>query len=101
MDRRRLIVIASMPLLLVIVYLGGLFGQINASYRNWMDQGGMSGNAVMDRINLDPFFCFGNAFTPDGLKGVLFVIVVAVAILVLVKLHNRFGSNDFDDRKRV
>ena len=87
-----------MPLLLVVIYLGGLFGQINSSYRDWMDQGGMSGDAMMGRIDIGPLYCFGNAFTTDGLKGILFVLVAAAAILVLLKLHNRFGSKDFDDR---
>lgn len=80
------------------IYLGGLFGQVYANYQNWLAVDGMSGDAVMEAIRLSPLFCIPYAFTIDGLKGLLFVVVVAGGITAYVKIHDKFTGKDFDDR---
>lgn len=85
----------------VALYLGGLFGQLYAGYIVWQDAGGLTGEALMGPIDLSPLFCIPYAFTANGLKGVLFVIVVASGITVYVKIHDRFSSKNFDDRNFV
>ena len=79
-------------------YLGGLLGQLNSGYQKWLAADGLSGNAVMDPIFFTPGYCIRNAFTEAGLKGTLLIAVAAGGILLYIKLNNRFGSNDLDDR---
>ena len=96
--RRIIIGIAAIPLILILLYIGGVFSQMNAGYQKWMSEGGVSGSAVMDPVILEFPYCLSKAFTPDGLKGILIIIVAAAALIIYFKLHNKFGSKDFDDR---
>lgn len=96
--RKAAIVVAFLLGIIAVIYLGGVCGQLNANYQEWVADGGMTGDAMIQPIELSPLFSIPYAFTGDGIKGVLFVLVVAVGIFLYVKLHNKFSSKDFDNR---
>ena len=98
-NRRKIAIVAAVILGIVATfYLGGVCGQLNANYQQWTAGGGMTGDAVMQPPNFNPLFSISYAFTGDGIKGVLFLLVVAGGIFLYVKIHNKFSSNDLDDR---
>lgn len=98
-DKRKIaIVIAVILGIFAAIYLGGLCGRLNANYRQWAADDGMTGDAVMQPVEFSPLCMIPYAFTGDGIKGVLFVLIVAGGIFLYVKIHNKFSSNDFDDR---
>ena len=80
------------------LFVGGVCGQLNANYQQWTADGGMTGNATMNPTNFSPLYAIPYAFTAEGIKGVLFVLVAVVGIFLYVKIHNKFSSNDMDDR---
>ena len=96
--RRRIILISAIPIIPAVIYLGGVFAQLTTNYQDWMSQGGMAGDAVMAPVRLNPMYCFANAFTPAGMRSMLFILAATTAVIVFYKLHNRFSSKDFDDR---
>lgn len=96
--RKAAIAVAILLGALAALFVGGVCGQFNANYHQWVEAGGMSGDASMEPINFSPLFSIPYAFTGDGIKGVLFVLVMAGVIFIYVKIHNRFSSNDTDDR---
>ena len=96
--RKAAIVVAVILGIIAAFYLGGVCGQLNANYQLWMADGGMTGDVVMQPPNFNPLFSIPYAFTGDGIKGVLFILVVAGGIFLYVKIHNKFSSNDLDDR---
>lgn len=96
--RKTAIVVAVILGIFTAVYLGGICGQLNANYQQWAADGGMTGDAVMQPIEFSPLFAIPYAFTGDGIKGLLFLLVVAGGIFLYVKIHNKFSGNDFDDR---
>ena len=96
--RRIVIAIAIIPLILVLLYIGGIIHQVSVSYQKWMAEDGMMGNATMDPVILEIPYCLGKAFTQEGLIGILFIIGGGTALIIFAKLNNKFGSKDFDDR---
>ena len=96
--RKAAIVVAVILGIVATFYLGGVCGQLNANYQQWMTDGGMTGDVVMQPPNFNPLFSIPYAFTGDGIKGVIFILVVAGGIFLYVKIHNKFSSNDLDDR---
>ena len=96
-NRRKIAIVAAVILGIVAAfYLGGVCGQLNANYQQWTADGGMTGDAVMQPPNFSPLFSIPYAFTGDGIKGVLFILVIAGGIFLYVKIHNKFSSNDLD-----
>lgn len=63
-----------------------------------MDGGGLTGQTQMPPVEFSPMVCFPQAFTWNGLKGLLGMIVVGAIIFAYVKLNDRFGSKDYDER---
>ena len=99
LDKRKIAIIIAVILGIILsMYLGGIVGQLIRGYQDWMDQDGMSGNATMAPIDFSPGTCMSSIFSADGFKGFLFVIAVATGIFIYVKLHQKFGSKNFDDR---
>jgi len=83
---------------LILLYLGGLLGQLLVGYDEWLKQNGLGGNAQMAHIFLSPLYCIPFVFTAAGIKGFLIVTGAAAGITLFAKLHDRFGSHDYDDR---
>lgn len=92
------IVIAVILALAALLYLGGLVCQLLTQYQVWLDSGGLSGKAQIGDIQFGPIACWAQAFTWPGLKATGFVALLCAAIIAFVRLHDRFGSRDFDDR---
>ena len=96
--RRIAVIIAVIAVILVLLYLGGIISQLTSGYQNWLQQDGYSGGTEMESVNFAFLYCMGKAFTKEGLIGMLFIAVAIVGLFIFVKMHNRFGSKDADDR---
>ena len=96
--RRWLIIIAAIPIIIVLLYVGGIISQLISGYQNWFQQDGMMGGLPMDSINFNFFYCLGKAFTKEGLTGILVIIAAAAITFIYFKIQNRFGSKEKDDR---
>jgi len=92
------ILLAILLGLFLLTYLGGLTGQLIAGYSGWLGLGGMTGDLVIPPIRAGPFECLVVAFSLDGLKGMLLVVVLVGGIFLYFKLHNKFGNKEQDDR---
>lgn len=99
-DKKRTaaIVAAILLSLMGLLWLGGLVGQLMTNYQRWMDSGGMTGKAQMAPIQWSPLFCVPQAFTRNGLKGVLCCSFMGAGIVAYVTLHDKFDSKTYDDR---
>jgi type IV secretion system protein VirD4 len=82
----------------VTLYLGGLIGQLNAGYREWLSQDGLGGGAVMSGINFSPLRCVAYSLGASGRGVTLAVVIISAAIFVYAKLHDRFGKGERDER---
>ena len=58
----------------------------------------MAGKAQIGDIHLSPLICWGQALTFSGLKTTALLAVVVACIYAIIKLYDRFGSKDFDER---
>lgn len=99
-DKKRTIAIAVASVLgcVALVYLGGMFSQLLTNYSLWIESDGVGGQIVMQPVNWNPAVCFSMAFTTNGLKGMLGILVAGAAIIAYVKLHDRFDSRQYDPR---
>jgi len=82
--RRWLIIIAAIPIIIAVLYLSGLIGQIIESYRNYNNLDGILGGVIMELPNPNFFYCLSNAFTADGLIGLLIVIIGTAVIIFII-----------------
>lgn len=96
--RKGAIVVAAILGLVAALYLAGLLAQVLNNYSIWMDGGGLTRQTQMPPVEFSPMICFPQAFTWNGLKGLLGMIVVSAIIFAYVKLNDRFGSKDYDER---
>lgn len=71
---------------ILALYLAGLLAQVLNNYSIWMDGGGLTGQTQMPPVEFSPMVCFPQAFTWNGLKGLLGMIVVGAIIFAYVKL---------------
>lgn len=99
-DNKRTIAIISVSILafFALSYLGGVLGQMLSNYSAWQAAGGLGGQAIMGSVSFNPIKCFSAAFTMDGLKGTAGFLVLVAAIVVYIKMHDRFGGNEYDPR---
>lgn len=93
------IVLLSILALAALFYVGGLAGQLNAQYQQWLADGGITGQALMGPISFGLLDCWTFAITPAGLQGVLVAGGASGALILYIKFHDRFGgSHDRDAR---
>lgn len=99
-DKKRMAAIIAAVILgcAGLLYLGGMFSQVLSNYAIWMDGGGITGQALMKPVSWNPLVCFSMAFTANGLKGMIFILFVAGAIVAYMKLHDRFDGKQHDPR---
>lgn len=99
-DRTRIIaiIIAAILGLAALLYLGGLVCQLLTEYQLWLASGGMQGTSQIGSIQFDPFSCWRQACTLSGLKYTGLVVLLGGSVYAFIRLHDRFGSRDFDDR---
>ena len=99
LDKRMTIaIIAATVAVFAVVYFGGVFGQFFTNYAEWQMNNGLLGQAIMKRVDWNPMVCFKQAFTPNGLKSMLLIIVIAAVIFGVYTIYDRFGSKDKDPR---
>lgn len=64
-----------------------------------VDESGWIWRAGMMRpVSWNPAVCFPMAFTADGLKGILGILLAGGAVFAYVKLHDRFDGKEQDPR---
>lgn len=99
-DKKRTvaIVIAAILGCTALVYLGGMLSQLLNNYSIWLESDGLSGQAVMAPVDWNPAVCFPMAFTANGVKGMLGILLAGGGIILYVKLGDRFGGKDYDPR---
>ncbi|MBQ6876048.1 MAG: type IV secretory system conjugative DNA transfer family protein [Lachnospiraceae bacterium] len=99
-DKRRSAAIAAAVILgcAGLFYLGGMMSQLLTNYMAWMNSDGFSGQASMQPVSWNPWVCFPRAFTANGIKGMLIILVVIAGIFAYVKLHDKFDSKEYDPR---
>jgi len=99
LNKRRLAISLAAALgAVLLLYLGGLAGQFMAGYMDWLGAGGMTGGITLPPVRAGPLFCLGAVFSLNGLKGMLLVVGLVGGIILYIKLHNKFGHKDQDDR---
>ena len=92
------IIIAVILGLAALLYLGGLVCQMFTEYQVWLAEGGMQGQAQIGDIRFGPLSCWRRALTISGLKYTGLVALIGGSVYAFVRLYDRFGSHDFDDR---
>ena len=99
-DKRRkaAIVVAAMLGLLALLYLGGLLAQLMTNYSIWMANGGMMGTVQIAPPDWNPFVCLIHAFSSNGLKAILLIVGVGAAIVIYIKVHDKFSGTEYDPR---
>ena len=97
-NRKIAIIIAAILGCVGLFYLGGMLGQLLGNYAAWMDSGGVSGENTMKPVSWDPLICFPAAFSGNGIKGILMILLIAGAIFAYVKLHDKFDGKQHDPR---
>lgn len=97
-NRKIAIIIAAILGCVGLFYLGGMLGQLLGNYAVWMDSGGVSGESTMKPVSWNPLICFPAAFSGNGIKGILMILLIAGAIFAYVKLHDKFDGKQHDPR---
>lgn len=97
-QRKIAIIIASVLGFVALLYMGGLLGQVLTNYTQWMDSGGMWGQTKIKSPDWNPFVCFVNAFSWNGIKSILLLIAVGAAIVIYLKVHDKFSGTEYDPR---
>ena len=92
------IILAVILGMAALFYLGGLVNQLTLGYQQWLSDGGMTGKATMGTIYFSPLACWRSAMSLSGLKCTFFVSVLLGGLYLIIRLYNRFGSNDYDPR---
>ena len=97
--RRILVMLAIVLGLTVVVYFGGLLTQLRAGHQAWLAQDGITNiKAIMPPVRLSPFICVPYGLCAQGRSSTLIILIIVAGLIVIVKVQNRFGSTDFDDR---
>lgn len=99
-DKKRTAAILAAVILgcAALLYLGGMLGQLMRNYSLWMKADGFGGQSMMQPVSWNPAVCFPMAFTADGLKGILGILLVGGAVFAYVKLHDKFDGKEQDPR---
>lgn len=99
-DKKRMaaIVIAAILGCAALLYLGGMLGQLLVNYAAWMQADGLGGQSSMEPVSWNPLVCFPMAFTLQGLKGILSILLAGGGIVAYIKLHDKFSGKEDDPR---
>ena len=80
---------------MILLYLGGLIGQMMTNYAAWNEAGGILGQALIQMPNPNPLKCFASAFTVNGVKSIGLLLLASAGIFLYVKLSDRFRSSRY------
>ena len=92
------IIIAVILGSIMLLYLGGLLGQIVREYQKWLADGGMYGSNSAPDISIRLADCFRTTFSFDGLKGMAVVIIASAVIFLYLKYGRVINGGQVDDR---
>ncbi len=84
--------------LIALLYLLGVISQVMTNYSIWLNTNGYTGTALMPTVNWNPITCINYAFTANGLKAFIAMVVIALVVFLVFKLYNRFGNKVQDER---
>ena len=76
--------------LTVLLYLGGLLGQLLENYAAWQQAGGMAGQAQIRPPSPGVTDCLGAAFTLSGLKAMGILLLIAGGARRLLQIQRPF-----------
>ncbi len=96
--RRKAVIAAVIFSAAAVLYLGGLLAQLRTGYQTWLSAGGITGQAAMTAISWNPLRCWASALTPAGVQSILLLLALAGGVVLYVKLHDRFGGKNPDER---
>lgn len=77
------------------IYLSGIISQVIYNYSLWTRQ---DNSLEMQPIDFNPSVCIVQAFSRNGIKGMLMVMGVGVFIFIYVKLSAKFKDKNYDER---
>lgn len=99
-DKRRkaAIVLAAILGCMALLYLGGLLSQAMSNYAQWVRAGGMMGQTQIQAPDWNPAVCLAKAFTWNGIKAILFLVAAGTAMIVYLKIQDRFSGAEYDPR---
>ena len=97
-QRMAVAIVAGVFTLVMVVYFGGVFGQVFTNYSEWLNADGILGQSQVKRVDWNPLVCIPYAFTGNGLNGMLLIVITSAIIFGVYSLYNRFGSKDKDPR---
>lgn len=99
-DKRRKIAIVLAAILgcMALLYLGGLLSQAMSNYAQWVRAGGMMGQTQIQAPDWNPAVCLAKAFTWNGIKAILFLVAAGTAMIVYLKIQDRFSGAEYDPR---
>ena len=90
-NRKLGILIASVLGLCLLLYLGGLVGQLMENYEGWLNN---DDYISFDTIRLLPWECIRTTFSFSGLKGMGIVVVFALLAFLYIKFSKKGGYVD-------
>ena len=93
-----IISIVVMVGLLAFFYLCGLIAQVFGNYADWQEAGGFISHKLVKPIDWNPLTCIAYTFTPNGLKVIIGLILIAGICFGIYKLYDRFDGKDRDER---
>ena len=99
-DKKRIAVIVTAAILgcVSLLYMGGVLSQFMTNYSAWTAADGMESGVSIVSLDWNPFACIPLAFTPDGVKGILFILIAGGALFAYIKLNDKFGGKEHDPR---
>ena len=97
-SRKIAIIIAVVLSILVILYLSGLLNQLQTNYQKWLYAGGLTESQIITPPNLSPLYCVPKAFSANGLKTALLVIIAIAGLAAYMQPHRINGSGEYDER---
>ena len=80
-----------------LLYLVGLFAQFFEHYASWQASGGMGGGR-MQALDFSFRAAYAHTFTGRGAAALAGMVCVGGAVFAFVKLHDRFGGRERDER---
>ena len=99
-DKRRKAAIMLAVILgcMALLYLGGLLSQAMSNYAQWVRAGGMMGQTQIQAPDWNPAVCLAKAFTWNGIKAILLLVGAGTAMIVYLKVQDRFSGAEYDPR---
>ena len=88
-NKKRLVIaiVAGVFTLLMVVYFSGVFGQVFTNYTEWLNSDGILGQVLIKPVDWNPIVCIPYAFTENGLKSMLLIVIISAIIFGIITLY--------------